>query len=89
MSPDRLLAAVVALYAVWRIAVVMGRRRERAVQAHFPYRDRPPARRCGRCGRVALQAEMNAEGRWPMRRWFCRDGCPGSAGEAGGVRALR
>jgi hypothetical protein len=80
---NRALVLVVALYAVWRVSVALGRRRERAVQASFPSSaGRLEVQRCARCGLIAPRAEMTVTGFWPVRSWVCPGECsPGVPGE--------
>ncbi len=80
----RLVALVVALYAVWRVAVVLGKRREKARRTAFPIRGPLDPVRCRRCGRIAESAEMTSRGLGPWRVWECREGCLGDTiGEHG------
>jgi hypothetical protein len=78
---SRALALVIALYAIWRAAVVMGRRRDAARAASFPFAGTVAARRCSRCGRIAVEDEMVARGHWARRTWTCRGACVAGGAE--------
>lgn len=75
----RTLVVLVILYLAWRVATVLGRRREREQRDLFQKfsgtASRFPAlERCDRCGDYRSPLELRLVRRWPSRR-VCADGC--------------
>lgn len=74
------LLLLVALYLVWRVATLAGRRRQRAQQVAFGRRGWTwgavgEAAACARCGRALQSGETAWEGRLGSRRPVCAGGC--------------
>ncbi len=71
----RTLLLLVALYAVWRVATIFGRLREREVRARQRRFGVETLVRCWRCGTLLPEDQAATVGWWPLRRPVCRDGC--------------
>lgn len=77
----RTLLLLVGLYLVWRIATIVGRRRQRQQRAEFgrrgwTYGSSGGTAACSRCGRSLSADEVAWEGRLNDRRPVCAGGCP-------------
>ena len=74
----RLVVILLVLYVVWRVASILGRRREREVRASQQGRGGGvvlPMARCRKCGRYLSAGEIRWEGHWPNRHAVCANGC--------------
>lgn len=77
----RTLLLLVALYLVWRIATMVGRRRQRQQRAAYGRRGwtfgaAGGVAACSRCGRALDADEIAWEGGLSDRRPVCSGGCP-------------
>ena len=84
----RIVVILLVLYVVWRVASILGRRREREYRADQESRRSGgvvlPMAKCSRCGRYLSAGEVRWEGRWPNRRAMCAGGCPDHGDEQSG-----
>lgn len=71
----RTLILLILLYVVWRIAGLFGRYRRREFLRHQERMGVVELVRCDRCGRYQSPVEVREEGRWPVRRVVCANGC--------------
>lgn len=77
----RILVILIVLYATWRLATILAKRREREQQKLYERltqnRSNPPIlERCDRCGDYRSPLELHGTGGWLSRR-VCADGCSG------------